>query len=183
MQINSHVRYSIISIMYIWHKCCYFQLYYFCNTLQLHWWHPTWHKCHCDIPELLLLTRQHTGFWCWKQICSAENFYICRKTDVKRANRALLLLRTPGPDHLGFAFALMLRPFISELVMSMDLLSFEYPSVLLFCLLQSAFSLSNITKWCIFALLYRCQSPPPWGRRGFESRIRPPYPPRVVKCD
>ena len=25
--------------------------------------------------------------------------------------------------------------------------------------------------------------PPPWGRRGFKSRIRPPYPQRVVKGD
>ena len=24
---------------------------------------------------------------------------------------------------------------------------------------------------------------PPWGRRGFKSRIRPPYPQRVVKGD
>ena len=35
---------------------------------------------------------------------------------------------------LGLAFVLMLRPFFSELVMSTDLLSFEHPSVLLFCL-------------------------------------------------
>ena len=32
-----------------------------------------------------------------------------------------------------FAFVLMLRPFFPELVMSTDLLSFEHPSVLLFC--------------------------------------------------
>ena len=32
-----------------------------------------------------------------------------------------------------FLFLLMLRPFFSELVMSTDLLSFEHPSVLLFC--------------------------------------------------
>ena len=24
---------------------------------------------------------------------------------------------------------------------------------------------------------------PPWGRRGFKPRIRPPYPQRVVKGD
>ena len=35
-------------------------------------------------------------------------------------------------SHLGLAFVLMLRPFFPELVMSTDLLSFEYPSVLLF---------------------------------------------------
>ena len=42
----------------------------------------------------------------------------------------------PGPlvlSHLGLAFVLMLRPFFPELVMSTDLLSFEHPSVLLFC--------------------------------------------------
>ena len=37
-------------------------------------------------------------------------------------------------SHLGLAFVLMLRPFFPELVMSTDLLSFEHPSVLLFCL-------------------------------------------------
>ena len=36
--------------------------------------------------------------------------------------------------HLGLAFVLMLRPFFPELVMSMDLLSIEHPTVLLFCL-------------------------------------------------
>ena len=36
-------------------------------------------------------------------------------------------------SHLGLAFVLMLRPFCHELVMSTDLLSFEHPSVLLFC--------------------------------------------------
>ena len=40
-------------------------------------------------------------------------------------------------SHLGLAFVLMLRPFFPELVMSTDLLSFEHPSVLLFCLLPN----------------------------------------------
>ena len=39
-------------------------------------------------------------------------------------------------SHLGLAFVLMLRPFFPELVMSTDLLSFEHPSVLLFCFLR-----------------------------------------------
>ena len=39
-------------------------------------------------------------------------------------------------SHLGLAFVLMLRPFFPELVMSTDFLSFEHPSVLLFCLLN-----------------------------------------------
>ena len=34
---------------------------------------------------------------------------------------------------MGLAFVLMLRPFVPELVMSTDLLSFEHPSLLLFC--------------------------------------------------
>ena len=34
---------------------------------------------------------------------------------------------------MGLAFVLMLRPFFPELVVSTDLLSFEHPSVLLFC--------------------------------------------------
>ena len=53
---------------------------------------------------------------------------------VRLANRGRLLLRTPGPVHLGLAFVLMLRQVFPELVMSTDLLSFEHPSVLLFCL-------------------------------------------------
>ena len=56
---------------------------------------------------------------------------------VRLANIERLLLRTPGPVHLGLAFVLMLRPFFPELVMSTDLLSFEHPSVPLFCLIQS----------------------------------------------
>ena len=51
---------------------------------------------------------------------------------MRLANRGRLLLRTPGP----VPFVLMLRPFFSELIMSTDLLSFEHPSVLLFCLCQ-----------------------------------------------
>ena len=53
---------------------------------------------------------------------------------VRLTNRGRLLHRTPGPVHLGLAFVLMLKPFFPKLVMSTDLLSFEHPSVLLFCL-------------------------------------------------
>ena len=52
---------------------------------------------------------------------------------VRLANRGRLLLRTPGPVPFGTIFVLILRPFFPELVMSTDLLSFERPSVLLFC--------------------------------------------------
>ena len=55
---------------------------------------------------------------------------------VRPANRGRSLLRTPGPVPLGLAFVVMLRPFFSELVMSTDLLSFEHPSVLLFCFVK-----------------------------------------------
>ena len=34
-----------------------------------------------------------------------------------------------------------------------------------------------------FLLLYCLFFLPPWGRRGFKPRIRPPYPQRVVKGD
>ena len=53
---------------------------------------------------------------------------------VQLANRGRLLLRTPGPSLFWLAFVLMLRPFFPELVMSTGLLSFEHPSVFLFCL-------------------------------------------------
>ena len=45
---------------------------------------------------------------------------------VRLANRGRLSLRTPGPVPFG-------RQFFPELVISTDLLSFEHPSVLLFC--------------------------------------------------
>ena len=55
-------------------------------------------------------------------------------------------------SHLGLAFVLMLRPFFPELVMSTDLLSFEHPSVLLFCsvILSSDHDLSFGVKVIIF---------------------------------
>ena len=34
-----------------------------------------------------------------------------------------------------------------------------------------------------FANFYSSELQPPWGRRGFKPRIRPPYPQRVVKGD
>ena len=56
-------------------------------------------------------------------------------------------------SHLGLAFVLMLRPFFPELVMSTDLLSFEHPSVLLFCIalltfrfLREVFSIAPIRQ-------------------------------------
>ena len=57
----------------------------------------------------------------------------CRVKVVWLANRGRLLQRTPGPVHFGHAFVIMFRLFIPELVMSTYLLSFEHPTVLLFC--------------------------------------------------
>ena len=41
----------------------------------------------------------------------------------------------------------------------------------------------NVIRDNIFCTVILCIKVPPWGRRGFKSRIRPPYPKRVVKCD
>ena len=38
-------------------------------------------------------------------------------------------------------------------------------------------------KLCKIASYISRQGKPPWGRRGFKTRIRPPYPQRVVKGD
>ena len=37
----------------------------------------------------------------------------------------------------------------------------------------------NQNEWCKLKI----QQKPNWGRRGFKSRVRPPYPQRVVKGD
>ena len=52
---------------------------------------------------------------------------------VRLANRGRLLLRTPGPVPFGTCICSNVETILSELVMSTDLLSFEHPSVLLFC--------------------------------------------------
>ena len=67
---------------------------------------------------------------CWRYYLISGVFHRTFAT-VWLPNRGRLLLRTSDP----MAFVLMLRPFIPEPVMSTDLLSFEHPSVLLFCLL------------------------------------------------
>ena len=53
---------------------------------------------------------------------------------VRLANRGRLLLLTPGPVPFGTCICSNVRPFFPKLVMSTDILSFEHPSVLLFCL-------------------------------------------------
>ena len=71
------------------------------------------------------------------------------------ANRGRLLLGTSGPVPFGTCinFVLMLRPFFPAClsVMSTDLLSFEHPSVLLFCLLMVSikieYKFSQQTIW------------------------------------
>ena len=68
-------------------------------------------------------------FACWNQtknLCVSWLFVKYRYKNVYSSGRLVL-------SHLGLAFVLMLRPFFPGLVMSTDLLSFEHPSVLLFC--------------------------------------------------
>ena len=50
-------------------------------------------------------------------------------------------------------FVLMLRPFFPELVMSTDLLSFEHPSVLLFCFMLLLFFLNVLRLFPDWALI------------------------------
>ena len=65
---------------------------------------------------------------------------------MRHANRGRLLLRTPGPcPTLGLASVLMLRPISPELVLLLDFLSFEHPSVLL-CLLGKYPSSNSVVK-------------------------------------
>ena len=49
------------------------------------------------------------------------------------------------------------------------------------------FKYTILIKHCpsllIFHIFNFSITAPPWGRRGFKSRIRPPYPQRVVKGD
>ena len=52
----------------------------------------------------------------------------------------------------------MLRPFFPELVMSTDLLSFEHPSVLLFCLTGRKISTSS-TKFVFFMPIWKTKWP------------------------
>ena len=54
------------------------------------------------------------------------------------ANRGRLL-RTPGPVPFGTCICSNIETFFPELVMSTDFLSFEHPSVLLFCLVPCNF--------------------------------------------
>ena len=55
-------------------------------------------------------------------------------------------------SHLGFAFVIKLRPFLAELVMSMDVFSFEHPSVLLFWLEPKATTLRP--KYSLFCIRF-----------------------------
>ena len=49
---------------------------------------------------------------------------------------------------------------------------------------EKSYSLTLANDGFVFALVVVViQTVPPWGRRGFKPRIRPPYPQRVVKDD
>ena len=77
-------------------------------------------------------TRLYYRFWPYYQISqvSLEHCNGCGQPTEDAYSSGHLVM-----SHLGLAFVLMLRPFFPELIMSTDLLSFEHPSVLLFCLI------------------------------------------------
>ena len=89
-------------------------------------------------------TGPHHRFW--------RYYLIPGGSDRTFAKGAAIQQRTLTPPHTwscpiwGLAFVLMLRPFIPELVMSTDFLSFQHPSVLLFCFL--AFTTPILTSRC-----------------------------------
>ena len=55
-------------------------------------------------------------------------------TELSRLHENFVIVGHLVLSHLGLVFVLILRPFFPELAVSTDLLSFEHPSVLLFCL-------------------------------------------------
>ena len=63
------------------------------------------------------------------------SMHVCHRVILRLANRGRLLLRTPGPVPFWTFICSKCwdHSFFPELVMSTDLLSFEHPSVLLFC--------------------------------------------------
>ena len=84
-------------------------------------------------------------FWPYYQI--SEGFHRTLQR-VRLANRGRLLLQTPGPVPFGTCICSnLLRPFFPELVMSTDLLSFEHPSVLLFCCSSTKLQAPFVKCW------------------------------------
>ena len=63
---------------------------------------------------------------------------------ARLANRGRLLLRTPDPVPFGTCICSNVETCFPELVMSTDLLSFEHPSVLLFCFILLYLQLTTL---------------------------------------
>ena len=92
-------------------------------------WHPQLIRHYKNL-RTYYRTGLYYRFWLYYQILevSIEHCNGCgRPTEDAYSSGHLIL------SHLGLAFVLMLRPFFPELVMSTDLMSFEHPSVLIFC--------------------------------------------------
>ena len=67
-------------------------------------------------------------------------------TGARLANRGRLLLRTPGHVPFGTCICSNVEIFFPELAMSTDLLSFEHPSIPLFCLVSLLFKLNQFSQ-------------------------------------
>ena len=107
-------------------------------------WHPKLIRYYTNL-RTYYRTGLYYRFWPYYRILevSIEHWNGCGwQTEDAYSSGHLVL------SHLGLAFVLMLRPFFPELVMSTDLLSFEHPSVLLFC----------FTLTIIFKLLTRYEN-------------------------
>ena len=80
----------------------------------------------------------------------------------------LVNLVSPGHmvlTHLGVAFVLMLRPFFPELVMSTELLSFEHPSLLLFCFNPIENGVSILEEVLLFLYVFDTQNTNVQGKK------------------
>ena len=110
--------------------------------------HIQWH------PQLI---RHYTNvwpcYWSWALLPSLTFYLIARcfhrtfATCAACQQRTLTLPDTWSCLTLGHASVLMLIPISPELVLSMDLLSFEHPSVLLFCSVSQVYIFSWDWSW------------------------------------
>ena len=126
----------------------------------------TWHSGHDHIQWHPQLIRHYTNLWIYYRTGPYYRFWPYHQISggfhrtlqrVRLANKGRLLLRTPCPVLFETCICFNVDTFFPELVMSTDLLSFEHPSVLLFCF----FKLSHLTRmpscdicnvWLLFCL-------------------------------
>ena len=106
----------------------------------------------------LLRPTSHFPLWqTFSQVCpnilASVTFGCAWPTEGAHSSGILVL------SHVGLAFVLMLTPFILELVMSTDLLSFEHPSVLLFWLYKQLFNV-KVQRNSFFLRWYVCEWKP-----------------------